>query len=125
MRSLKSLPFVRVFFVLVAVSSLFFQSCQKTEISLQEDLSIGVDEGDENLIFGSIQSICIDAEDNVYILDTRMWRIQKFDSRGAFIESFPVQEGQGPGEISTFGRWPSVHRGKFSSSTSWKGKSCS
>ena len=44
-----------VFMILIlAVSSFFFQACKKTQVSLQEDLSIGVEEGDENLIFGGI-----------------------------------------------------------------------
>jgi len=113
MRRLKRQSFVRGFFVLVAVPSLFFQSCQKTEISLQEDLSIGVDVGNENLIFGGISSICFDSEDNIHILDSRMWRIARFDSRGVSLESLAIPEGQGPGEISYPGEMAVSPQGKI------------
>ena len=73
---------------------------QKQDIILQEDLSIGVDQGDENLIFGGISSIDFDSEDNIYILDWKTWRVQKFDSKGAFLRSISIQEGQGPQEIT-------------------------
>jgi hypothetical protein len=113
MRRIKSQPFVCLFFVLVAVSGLFFQSCQKTGIFLQEDLSLGVDEGDEKLIFGEISSICFDAEDNIHILDSRMWRIARFDSRGVSLESLAIPEGQGPGEISYPGEMAVSPQGKI------------
>ena len=76
------------------------QSCKKPQITLQKDLTIGVEDGDENQIFGGISSVCTDSMDNIYILDSRMWRIQKFDSLGNFLQSFPIQEGQGPGELT-------------------------
>jgi len=77
----------------LAVSCFFFQACKETQVSLHEDLRFGVDKGDDNLVFGGIFSICFDSEDNIHILDSRMWRIQKFDSRGAFLKSFVIQEG--------------------------------
>jgi len=90
-----------VFLIIIwAVSCFFFQACKETQISLQEELSLGVDEGDENLMFGGISSICFDAEDNILILDWRMWRVQKFDSQGTFLKSFVIQKGQGPGELT-------------------------
>ena len=83
-----------------AVLCFFFQACTEKPVSLQKDLSLGVDEGDENLVFGRISSICFDAEDNIHVLDSRMWRIQKFDSQGTFLKSYAIEDGQGPGEIS-------------------------
>ena len=87
-------------FTVLAVSCFIFQTCKGTQVSLQMDLSLGVEEGDENLMFGWISSICFDVEDNIHILESRMWRIQKFDSQGTFLKSFPIQDGQGPREIS-------------------------
>ncbi len=89
-----------IFLIITAVLLRQIQACKKPQISLQKDLSIGVEEGDENLIFGGIFSICTDAVDNVYILDWRMWRIQKFNSKGIFLKSYPIQDGQGPEELT-------------------------
>jgi len=89
-----------IFLIIAGILLSQIQACKKPQISLQKDLCLGVEEGDENLIFGGIQSICTDAADNIYILDWRMWRIQKFDSRGAFLKSYPIKDGQGPGELT-------------------------
>lgn len=104
-----------IFFLIAvwAVLCFYFQACKETQISLQKDLSLGIDEGDENLIFGSISSICFDAEDNIHVLDSRMWRIQKFDSQGIFIKSYTIQDGQGPGEISYPGEMAISPQGKI------------
>jgi len=96
-----------------AVSSFFFQSCKKPQIFLQEDLSIGVNEGDENLIFGGISSICFDAEECIYVLDWKMWRVQKFDSQGIFLKSFIIQRGQGPEELTFPGEMAVSPQGKI------------
>ncbi len=89
-----------IFIIIAGILLGQIQACKKPRISLQKDLNIGIEEGDENLIFGGIQSICTDAADNVYILDWKMWRIQKFDSQGTFLKSYPIQDGQGPGELT-------------------------
>lgn len=89
-----------IFLILVWVLLGQIHACKKPQISLQKDLNIGVEEGDENLVFGGIVSICTDDADNIYILDWRMWRIQKFDSQGAFLKSYPIKDGQGPGELT-------------------------
>lgn len=103
-----------VFMITVwTVSCFFIQSCKETKISLQDDLSIGVDKGNENLIFGGISFICFDSEDNIYILDWRMWRIQKFNNQGAFLKSFNIKKGQGPGEISDPGEMAVSPKGKI------------
>lgn len=99
---MKKLKTKQIVFMITAwaLSCFFFQACIETQISLQKELSLGVDEGDENLVFGWISSICFDAEDNIYVLDPRMWRIQKFDSQGTFLKSYAIQDGQGPGEMA-------------------------
>lgn len=89
-----------IFMIIAGILLGQIQACKKPQLSLQKDINIGVEEGDENLIFGGIWSICTDAADNIYILDSRMWRIQKFDSRGIFLKSYPIKDGQGPGELT-------------------------
>lgn len=112
---MKKLKTKQIVFMITAwaLSCFFFQACIETQISLQKELSLGVDEGDENLVFGWISSICFDAEDNIYVLDPRMWRIQKFDSQGTFLKSYAIQDGQGPGEISYSGEMAVSPQGKI------------
>lgn len=73
---------------------------KEKDIKLIPDLSIGVDAGDENYIFGGIQDLALDSEENIYIFDWRYVQIRKFDAEGTFLSSFPLEEGQGPGEVS-------------------------
>jgi len=69
-------------------------------VSLTEDLSIGIDYGDESMMFGSISDIQLDAEENIYILDGKKYRIQVFDPQGGFLRSISLKKGQGPEEVS-------------------------
>lgn len=79
---------------------------EKRVFSLKEDLSIGVENGDENLMFSSLEAIDVDLEGNIYILD---WsnsgdsRLQKFSERGDFLKSIAIKKGQGPEEVAMFG----------------------
>lgn len=99
MKNLKTKVIILVVFT-CAILGHSFQACKKPHVLPQEDLSIGVDQGDENLIFGGISSVCLDSENNIYILDWKMWRVQKFDGQGTFLKSFSIQEGQGPQELT-------------------------
>lgn len=72
------------------------------KFSLKEDLSIGLEYGDENFMFGGISNINLDAEENIYVLDWKSFRIQKFDRMGNFLKSFVIKKGQGPQEVSRF-----------------------
>jgi len=74
------------------------------KFTLKEDLSIGLDYGDENFMFGGISNINLDAKENIYVLDWKNSRIQKFDSKGNFLNSFIIKKGQGPQEVSSFPR---------------------
>lgn len=80
---------------------------------LKEDLSIGVELGYENLMFGSIADIDLDSEENIYVLDTRNNRIQKFDKKGNFLKSLYIERGQGPKEVSYIGAIAVTKNGKI------------
>lgn len=95
------------------ILSFLHQACKEPHIILQEDLSIGVDQGDENLMFGRISSVGFDSKDNIYILDWKTWRVQKFDNQGAFLNSISIQEGQGPQEITFPGMMAVSPQGKI------------
>jgi len=83
--------------------SFLFLDARGNEYSLIEDLSIGVDYGDENLMFGSVSAIFLDSAENIYILDWKNDRIQKFDRDGHFLKSILIIKGQGPEEVSMLG----------------------
>ena len=67
-------------------------------LSLEEDLSIGVDEGDENYMFSFPVDIDSDSNGNIYVLDFKELTIKKYDSRGTFERNIS-RRGQGPGEL--------------------------
>jgi len=64
---------------------------------LEEDLTIGNEEN-ENYAFYSILKVNIDSKENVYGLDMRNCRIQKFDKNGKYLQTIG-RKGQGPGEF--------------------------
>ena len=93
-------------FSFALVFALFqFNSCAKdltfkvAEFSLEKHFEIGVLDGDESYIFGSINDVEIDSYGNIYTLDTKMTQISKFDNQGKFILKFG-KKGEGPGEFS-------------------------
>jgi len=94
----------RTFLVLIVtfcLSAMVSFSGEKRAFSLTQDLSIGTENGDDNLIFGSVASIGLDGAQNIDILDgSSQSRIQVFDPKGAFLRSIPLRQGQGPAEAS-------------------------
>jgi hypothetical protein len=66
---------------------------------VEEDLRIGVAEGDPELQFGMIGGIDVDAEGRIYALDTQAGRVRVFDPEGELITAFG-RIGGGPGELS-------------------------
>lgn len=67
------------------------------EFELEEDLSIGR-EDDDNYMFYSRVSLAVDNLDNIYALDGRNFRIQKYDKNGQYLQTIG-RKGQGPGEF--------------------------
>lgn len=73
---------------------------QPKKLSLQEELSIGVESGDEQFMFADIGSVSLDSEENIYVLDWKDSRIKKFDTNGNFLQGLEVKRGEGPREAS-------------------------
>jgi len=71
---------------------------EKKKLVLKEMLSIGVREGDQNLMFHEPMDLEVDENGNIYVLEKGNYRIQKFDKNGKFIVTIG-KKGQGPGEI--------------------------
>lgn len=70
----------------------------RKSIFLKEELSIGIGEGERNLIFTEPMDVEVDKEGNIYILDKGKFCIQKFDKNGKYLLTIG-KKGQGPGEI--------------------------
>jgi len=70
----------------------------KLRIVFEEELSIGVEEGDENYMFGGQVYFNTDDEGNIYVNDWDQKRIQKFDPQGQYLLTIG-RRGRGPGEF--------------------------
>ncbi len=68
--------------------------------TLSPNLTIGVEEGDEKLMFGMIVRVDVDGRGNIYVLDYKFSRIGVFDSQGHLVRHIAVPEGQGPQETT-------------------------
>jgi hypothetical protein len=66
-----------------------------------EDLSIGVLDGPEELMFGSIQELAVDEEGGIYAFDSHVPVLRYFDAAGDYVRTLG-REGGGPGEYGDF-----------------------
>lgn len=69
------------------------------EAGLVPEVSIGELDGPEEYLFGSIWSIAVNDDWNVYVFDERAQHVRVFDSTGAYVETLGGK-GEGPGEFS-------------------------
>lgn len=69
----------------------------KIILKIKEDLRIGNDTS-KNVMFYRIRDIGTDKEENIYIVDSGNYRIQKYDRNGKYLLTIGRQ-GQGPGEF--------------------------
>jgi len=69
------------------------------DLEFIEDLSIGVEEGDENFMFSYPVDVDSDSNGHIYVLDYQECLMTKYDSKGMFMTKFG-RKGQGPGEFS-------------------------
>ena len=67
-------------------------------INAKEDLSMGNKEGNEKYMLYKPKDCAVDSEGNIYILDSSIDSIRKYDSKGIF-EREIGQTGQGPGDF--------------------------
>ena len=68
------------------------------QIKFEEDLTLGVEEGDEHYMFGSQVLLNTDDEGNIYVTDGDRKIVNKYDASGSFLRSIG-RPGQGPGEF--------------------------
>ncbi len=69
---------------------------------LEEDLSIGIEEGDEKYMLNQPQDIKVTDDGTIYIMDWGDTCIKVYDSEGGYLRTVG-REGVGPGEFSTPG----------------------
>ncbi len=62
-------------------------------------MNIGGNAADTNYQFGAVTAIDIDADGNIYVLDTQAQVVRVFDSQGKFLRTIG-RKGSGPGELT-------------------------
>jgi len=87
---------------------ILLSACSEEPVALDEhsDLvvleiqdSIGVESGDANLVFGSIESMCETPDGNIALLDRAYSEVRIFSPDGEYIRTIGGQ-GSGPGEMN-------------------------
>jgi len=69
-------------------------------IDLKPDLTIGVEDGSENLMFGGISRIALDGRNDIFILDYKLRKVGVFDQNGQYVRTIKIPAGQGPQEAT-------------------------
>jgi hypothetical protein len=88
--------FCVAFVALLGFAITLAPAARRVEISLGKSIEIGRQE----LLFGSVVSICEDNEQNFYVLDSTEFRVLKFSPEGRLLLKFG-QKGQGPGDFQS------------------------
>ncbi|MBC7348877.1 MAG: 6-bladed beta-propeller [Candidatus Aminicenantes bacterium] len=73
---------------------------QQLSLKLVPELTIGQEGGDENLMFGTISYVDVDARGNIYAVDYKNRQVKVFDRNGKFLRQIDVPPGQGPQEMN-------------------------
>ena len=73
-------------------------SVWREDATLVPEVSIGELEGPEEYLIGSVRSIAVDDDRNVYILDGQARHVRVFDSAGTYVKTLG-RPGGGPGEF--------------------------
>ena len=68
------------------------------EATLVPEISVGEVDGAEEYLFGSISSIAVNDNRDLYVLDGQAQHVRVFDSAGAYVETLG-RRGEGPGEF--------------------------
>ena len=66
-------------------------------VTMREDLAIGTLEGKEEVMFGRIGDIAVDAKGGIYVFDGTVPALRYYDSTGTYVRTLGAK-GAGPGE---------------------------
>ncbi len=69
----------------------------QTTATLEPELRIGVFEGEDHYMFGSIRSLAVALDGSIYVMDTQVPALRKYAPDGTYLATFG-REGEGPGE---------------------------
>ncbi len=69
-----------------------------SSLKLVRELTIGKEEGPNELVFFRISFVAADSDGNVYVLDGKKFRLSKFSKDGKFLWA-AGRQGEGPGEF--------------------------
>jgi hypothetical protein len=64
---------------------------------LVREISIGVVDGADEYVLGSVSEIAVAADGSIYVFDRHVPALRKYDANGKFVKTFG-RRGQGPGE---------------------------
>jgi hypothetical protein len=67
-------------------------------LTLEEDLCIGIESGDEDYMFAELRSVQVDEDEDIIVLDWDYNVVKVYDKNGRHVRTFG-KHGQGPGEI--------------------------
>lgn len=65
--------------------------------TLEPEVRIGVFEGEDHYMFGSIRSLAVGPDGSIYVMDTQVPALRKYAPDGTYVATFG-REGGGPGE---------------------------
>lgn len=65
--------------------------------TLEPEVRIGVFEGEDEYMFGSVRSLAVAPDGSIYVMDTQVPALRKYAPDGTFLATFG-REGGGPGE---------------------------
>lgn len=92
---MKRIPLIFLL-AIIATNPFVFSRNAKPELEIRTEIIFEL--GKEGILFSSIDSVCEDAQKNVYVLDRKASKIYKFSPEGKLLLSFG-SKGQGPGEF--------------------------
>lgn len=78
-------------------------AAQAPPVALKSDLTIGVEDGDEDLMFGLITRVDLDGNGKIYILDNKLRKVVVCRPDGSHLRTIAVPAGQGPQEATQLG----------------------
>ena len=82
------------------------------DATLEPEVSIGELDGPEEYLFGSVLSIAVDDDHNVYVLDWQAQEIRQYDAFGDYVGRL-ARRGEGPGELALADRMAFLPDGRM------------
>jgi len=74
-------------------------SAQPSTDILEQQWIVGVEQGEQQVVFGSVGEIEYQPGHGLYVLDTGLQTVHLYDAEGRRIGGFEYRRGQGPGEL--------------------------